>query len=181
MYSTNSQACMYLGVQQCFGVVYHELTIFCSDSFSCPSKINPSYPLQQRDKTKLLHFIKWFPYKAKRSVGYHKSTAPVLQESGVNDSQFFILFLQSPFLNQQNSQLQPQIPNNKQPQTSSGGYTQHHMTNLHRHPNAINNTLHGPPRPPAHGTQPEDEPATEDGPDNVTGQQSNKGEQQWLW
>ena len=33
---------IYLGVQQCFGVVYHEITTLRQGSFSCLSKINLS-------------------------------------------------------------------------------------------------------------------------------------------
>ncbi|XP_071799117.1 ubiquitin carboxyl-terminal hydrolase 9X-like isoform X1 [Asterias amurensis] len=54
----------------------------------------------------------------------------------------------------QNSQLQPQVPNNQQPQNFPPN---NHQANIHRHPNAINNTLHGPPNPPAHRGQPGEE------------------------
>ena len=75
---------VYLVVQQCFGVVYHELTMLRQVYFAYKPVLallihdNPRrilcLILFNTDKTKFLHVIKWFPNKAKWSVGYHELT-----------------------------------------------------------------------------------------------------------
>ena len=53
-----------------------KMGLFCSGSLlihDIPQQIH-CWILFNKDQTKLLHFMKWFPNKAKRSVGYHGLT-----------------------------------------------------------------------------------------------------------
>ena len=77
----------------------------------------------------------------------------------------------------QNSQMQPQVPNNQQT-TQNAPQQAAPAGSIHKHPNTINNTLHSPEQgdtdaPVAHPSPPEEAPA-----DKTEGR-NNKETQGW--